>query len=122
MTKPLLLANNVDPATPRRAIQSMRYIDPLLAAYVGETVLLRYDPRDMAEVRLFHQGKFLCRAICPEDPPWWVIQRGSSKTAPGVARCNVVSISIGFLAVVGEGLQRGWQEWLSGEGPSPSWR
>ena len=46
--------------------QSMRYIDPLLAAYVGETVLLRYDPRDMAEVRLFHQGKFLCRAICPE--------------------------------------------------------
>jgi putative transposase len=46
--------------------QGMRYIDPTLAAYVGETVLLRYDPRDMAEVRLFHQGKFLCRAICPE--------------------------------------------------------
>jgi putative transposase len=44
----------------------MRYIDPTLAAYVGESVLLRYDPRDMAEVRLFHQGKFLCRAICPE--------------------------------------------------------
>jgi putative transposase len=46
--------------------QGMRYIDPTLAAYVGETVLLRYDPRDIAEVRLFHQGKFLCRAICPE--------------------------------------------------------
>jgi putative transposase len=44
----------------------MRYIDPTLAAYVGESVLLRYDPRDLAEVRLFHQGKFLCRAICPE--------------------------------------------------------
>jgi putative transposase len=44
----------------------VRYIDPTLAAYVGETVLLRYDPRDMAEVRLFHKGKFLCRAICPE--------------------------------------------------------
>jgi putative transposase len=44
----------------------MRYIDPVLAAYVGETVLLRYDPRDIAEVRLFHQSKFLCRAICPE--------------------------------------------------------
>ena len=29
----------------------MRYIDPTLAAYVGEEVLLRYDPRDMAEVR-----------------------------------------------------------------------
>jgi putative transposase len=46
--------------------KGMRYIDPTLAAYVGESVLLRYDPRDIAEVRLFHQGKFLCRAICPE--------------------------------------------------------
>jgi putative transposase len=46
--------------------QGMRYIDPILAAYVGESVVLRYDARDLAEVRLFHQGKFLCRAICPE--------------------------------------------------------
>ena len=46
--------------------QGMRYIDATLAAYVGENVVLRYDPRDLAEVRLFHQGKFLCRAICPE--------------------------------------------------------
>jgi putative transposase len=46
--------------------QGLRYIDPTLAAYVGESVVLRYDPRDVAEVRLFHQGKFLCRAICPE--------------------------------------------------------
>ena len=34
---------------------SVRYIDPMLAAYVGETVLLRYDPRDVGEVWLFHQ-------------------------------------------------------------------
>ena len=46
--------------------QGLRYIDPTLAAYVGETVLLRYDPRDVAEVRLFHEGKFICRAVCPE--------------------------------------------------------
>jgi putative transposase len=46
--------------------QGMRYIDPTLAAYVGESVVLRYDPRDLGEVRLFHQGRFLCRAICPE--------------------------------------------------------
>jgi putative transposase len=46
--------------------QGMRYIDPTLAAYVGEDVVLRYDPRDMAEVRLFHNRRFLCRAICPE--------------------------------------------------------
>lgn len=43
-----------------------RYISPTLAAYVGEQVLLRYDPRDMAEVRLFHKDRFLCRAICQE--------------------------------------------------------
>jgi putative transposase len=46
--------------------QGMRYVDTALAAYVGESLLLRYDPRDMAEVRLFHEGRFVCRAICPE--------------------------------------------------------
>ena len=45
---------------------AMRYIDPTLAAYVGEEVLLRYDPRDVAEVRVFHQDRFLCRAVCQE--------------------------------------------------------
>ena len=44
----------------------MRYVDPTLAAYVGEEVMLRYDPRDVAEVRVFHQGRFLCRAVCQE--------------------------------------------------------
>jgi putative transposase len=44
----------------------LRYISPTLAAYVGEEVLLRFDPRDMAEVRLFHDDRFLCRAICQE--------------------------------------------------------
>jgi putative transposase len=44
----------------------LRYIDPTLAAYVGEEVLLRYDPRDVAEVRVFHDGRFVCRAVCQE--------------------------------------------------------
>jgi putative transposase len=44
----------------------LRYIDPLLAAYVGEGVLLRYDPRDITEVRVFHEGRFVCRAVCQE--------------------------------------------------------
>jgi putative transposase len=43
-----------------------RYIDPTLAAYIGEEVLLRYDPRDMAEIRVFYQDRFLCRAVCQE--------------------------------------------------------
>jgi putative transposase len=44
----------------------LRYLDPTLAAYVGEEVLLRYDPRDLAEVRVFYRDRFLCRAICQE--------------------------------------------------------
>src|SRR5262249_51976504 len=46
--------------------QGLCYLDPTLAAYVGEQVIIRYDPRDMAEIRVFHQHHFLCRAICPE--------------------------------------------------------
>ena len=46
--------------------QSLRYISTTLATYVGETVTLRFDPRDMAEIRVFHKDKFLCSAICPE--------------------------------------------------------
>jgi Mu transposase, C-terminal len=44
----------------------LRYVDATLAAYVGESVTLRYDPRDVAEIRVFHEQQFLCRAICPE--------------------------------------------------------
>jgi putative transposase len=46
--------------------QSLRYLDLTLAAYVGESVIIRYDPRDMAEIRVFHDHRFLCRAICAE--------------------------------------------------------
>jgi putative transposase len=46
--------------------QGLRYLDLTLAAYVGESVIIRYDPRDMAEIRIFHDNRFLCRAICAE--------------------------------------------------------
>jgi putative transposase len=46
--------------------QGHRYIDPTLAAYVKEDVLIRYDPADMAEIRIFYQDRFVCRAICQE--------------------------------------------------------
>ena len=35
-------------------------------SYVKEDVLIRYDPADMAEIRVFYQDRFLCRAICQE--------------------------------------------------------
>lgn len=65
----LLLLNE---AKPRKIhpdgihFQNLKYIDPTLAAYVGEEVIVRYDPRDMAEIRVFHNNTFLCRAICQQ--------------------------------------------------------
>ena len=59
-------------ATPRTVhpdgihFQGLRYLDPTLAAYVGEAVTIRYDPRDLAELRVYHGDTFICRAICPE--------------------------------------------------------
>src|SRR5207247_863008 len=44
----------------------LRYLDPVLAAYVGDSVIIRYDPRDMAEIRVFTGAGFLYRVICPE--------------------------------------------------------
>ncbi|WP_249871616.1 Mu transposase C-terminal domain-containing protein [Oceanobacillus saliphilus] len=46
--------------------QGLRYIDTNLAAYIGETVIIRYDPRDIAEIRVFYQDKYLCTAVSPE--------------------------------------------------------
>lgn len=46
--------------------QSLRYIDPTLAAFVGEAVTIRYDPADAGEIRVYRGDRFLCRAICQE--------------------------------------------------------
>ena len=62
----LLLVMLAKPRCVRRDgihFQGLRYIDPVLAAYVGETVTIRYDPRDLSEVRVFHRHQFLCRAV-----------------------------------------------------------
>ena len=44
----------------------LRYLDPTLAAFVGERVTIRHDPRDVAEIRVFHRDRFLCRAVNAE--------------------------------------------------------
>jgi putative transposase len=38
----------------------------VLAAYVGEDVTIRYDPRDMGEIRVFYRDRFLCSAVSAE--------------------------------------------------------
>jgi len=59
-------------AKPRRVhqdgihFQGFRYLDTTLAAYVGEDVVIRYDPRDLAELRVYLHDEFVCRAINPE--------------------------------------------------------
>ena len=65
----LLLVQVAEPRVVHRdgiRFQGLRYLDPTLAAYVGEPVTIRYDPRDLGEVRVFHRGHFLCRAISPK--------------------------------------------------------
>ena len=42
---------------------NFRYLSLTLAAYVGEEVTIRFDPRDMGEIRVFYRDRFLCRAI-----------------------------------------------------------
>ncbi|GGM17180.1 Mu transposase C-terminal domain-containing protein [Nakamurella endophytica] len=59
-------------ATPRKIqrdgihLHGLRYFSLTLAAYVGEPVTIRYDPRDLAEIRVYHQDQFLCRAVAPD--------------------------------------------------------
>ena len=62
----LLLVHHAQPRRVRRdgiRFLGLRYSEPTLAAYVGEPVTIRYDPRDVAEVRVFHRNEFLCRAV-----------------------------------------------------------
>jgi putative transposase len=41
-----------------------RYFSVALAPYVGEDVVIRYDPRDISEIRVFLEDTFVCRAQC----------------------------------------------------------
>ncbi|MEU4711088.1 Mu transposase C-terminal domain-containing protein [Nocardia salmonicida] len=62
----------VQVATPRVVhrdgihFQGLRYLHPTLAAYVRESVTIRYDPRDITEIRVFHKNRFLCKAVSPD--------------------------------------------------------
>jgi putative transposase len=65
----LLLLTVVRPRQVHRdgiRFQSLRYIAPTLAAFVGDAVTIRYDPADIAEIRVYQGDRFVCRAICQE--------------------------------------------------------
>ena len=46
--------------------QGMRYVSPTLAGFVGRPVVIRYDPRDVTEIRVFDHDQFLCTAVDQE--------------------------------------------------------
>ena len=49
---------------------NLRYMDTVLADWVTESAIIRYDPRDISEIRVWLRTpggeRFLCRAVCPE--------------------------------------------------------
>ena len=59
-------------------LMGRRYVEPTLAAFVGEQVEAVYDPRDLTEIHVYHQGRFVCRALSSEHaghPSLRAIQR-----------------------------------------------
>lgn len=47
--------------------QGYRYFDVMLQnGYIGEEVTIRYDPRDLAEILVYAENQFVCRAVCFE--------------------------------------------------------
>lgn len=46
--------------------QGLCYVSPTLAGYVGQSVVIRYDPRDITEIRVFDHDEFLCKAVNQE--------------------------------------------------------
>lgn len=63
----LLLLTVAKPRMVRRDgiwFQGLRYLDPLLADYVGESVVIRYDPSDITSLRVFYKNRYLCQPVC----------------------------------------------------------
>ena len=46
--------------------QGFRYVSTVLAGFVGETITVRFDPRDLAEIKIYFDEKFLCTGICQD--------------------------------------------------------
>jgi hypothetical protein len=46
--------------------EGQRYLALTLAGYVGEAVTIRYDPRDLAEIGVYHDNRCVCRAVSPQ--------------------------------------------------------
>ncbi|GAA3210561.1 Mu transposase C-terminal domain-containing protein [Microbacterium terregens] len=48
--------------------QGQRYLAPTLAPFVGHTITIRYDPRDVSEIRVYDHDTFICVAVDEAHP------------------------------------------------------
>lgn len=48
--------------------QGQRYLAPTLAPFVGRSITIRYDPRDLSEVRVYDHDTFICVAVDEAHP------------------------------------------------------
>lgn len=48
--------------------QGQRYLSPTLAPFVGHPMTIRYDPRDLSEIRVYDRNTFLCVAVDEDHP------------------------------------------------------
>lgn len=48
--------------------QGQRYLSPTLAPFVGKPITIRYDPRDVSEIRVYDHDTFVCVAIDEAHP------------------------------------------------------
>ncbi|WP_104082885.1 Mu transposase C-terminal domain-containing protein [Cryobacterium sp. Y11] len=48
--------------------QGQRYLAPTLAPFVGHTITIRYDPRDVSEIRVYDHDTFVCVAVDEAHP------------------------------------------------------
>lgn len=48
--------------------QGQRYLSPTLAPFVGHTITIRYDPRDISEIRVYDHDNFICTAVDEAHP------------------------------------------------------
>ncbi|WP_367316716.1 Mu transposase C-terminal domain-containing protein [Agreia sp. PsM10] len=48
--------------------QGQRYLAPTLAPFVGHTITIRYDPRDISEIRVYDRNTFICVAVDEAHP------------------------------------------------------
>lgn len=70
-----------------------------MAGFVGELVTIRYDPRDLAEIRVYYHENFLCNATC-QDIAEMVVSLKDIRTARSEVKKELYGQIIQFRQVL----------------------